>query len=143
MEEVGILRHHADRSGQALQRQVAHVVPVDQDPAPGHVVEARHQVAERCLASTRVPDQRGHGAGLRAQRNAPQDPIRGLCRQLPVLALLAGLFRLQRSDRVADGCWVAEPDVLQLDLAARVDQIPGAGPLRDGVGSVQHFEDAL
>ena len=50
VEEVGLLGDDADRAGEGVEVQVAHVDAVDGDPAAGDVVQPRHQVAERGLA---------------------------------------------------------------------------------------------
>ena len=58
VEEVRLLRHHADHLAQALQRHVAHVVAVDRHGAAVDVVEARHEIGDRRLAGAAGADQR-------------------------------------------------------------------------------------
>ena len=61
VEEVNVLGDHADRPGQAGQRVLADVAPVDANPTIGHVVEARQEVAEGRFAGARGADDGSHG----------------------------------------------------------------------------------
>ncbi len=63
VEEVRLLGDHADRPGEGVEVEVAHVHPVEGDAAAGHVVEPGHQVAERGLAGAGRADDRETAAG--------------------------------------------------------------------------------
>lgn len=52
------LRHHADLLAERVERDAAHIVPVDQDPPADGVIEPRgHQVNQRRLPGAARPDQ--------------------------------------------------------------------------------------
>ena len=53
VEQVILLRHHADRGRKRVERQVAQVVPVDADDALGRVVQARDEICHGGFACTR------------------------------------------------------------------------------------------
>ncbi len=63
-EQIGLLQHDADLRAQAVDRQVAEVVAVDQDRALAGVVEARDQVDDRALAAAGGAQQRDSLARL-------------------------------------------------------------------------------
>src|SRR5262249_44321391 len=69
VEEVGLLGHHADVLAQALQRQVTYIVPIELHRAALHVIEARHQIRNGCLAGAARPDKRRQLARLDLERD--------------------------------------------------------------------------
>ena len=100
---------------QAAHGEVAHVVAVDEHRALGRVVEAREQPGDRRLAAAGAADERDRLARRQVQ--------------VEVLEHRPGLA-------------VAEGDVAQLHLAARLDEVDGAGPVDDlGLG-VEDLVDA-
>ena len=78
-EEEALLEHDADLAAQRVQRDVAHVVPVDEDGAAVGVVEARDQHGDGRLAAPARTDD-GHPLARRrcADRSpgAPEPPRR-------------------------------------------------------------------
>jgi hypothetical protein len=126
VEQVALLGDHADRIGEAAERDAAHVLAVEPHRAAGRVVQPRHQVRDGRLAGAARADQRGQHARLDAEADAAQRPA-----ARPV-------------GPVAVGPLVGEPDVVQLDLAAhRLPQRPRAGGVDDLGLHVQVGEDAL
>ena len=57
-EQIHVLLHDADILPQAFQGDMADVLPIDQDAAAGHLVEAGDEVAQGGLAAARRADQR-------------------------------------------------------------------------------------
>ena len=107
-EEERFVEHQPHRRAQAADGQVAHIPAVDQHRALGGVVEARQQASDGRLPAPRPADQCDRLTGSQVQVEVLQD---GTC------------FA------------VAEGDVAQLDLPARVDQVHGPGPIDDlGLG---------
>ena len=90
-EQQGLLEDDAELAPHVGELQVAHVVAVDPDAALLGVVEARQQADERRLARARRPDDR-HGA-------SGGDPERDVLQHV-------------------GPAFVAEPDAVELDLAA-------------------------
>ena len=76
VEQVSLLRHHADLPRQSLQAQVADIVSVDADGAAVRVVEARQQIADRGLAGPAGANQRGQLARLDLKAYVFQCPAR-------------------------------------------------------------------
>ena len=70
VEQHGVLRHHADRRAQAVLREVAQIVAVDQDAPAGHVVEAEQQAADGRFAGAGRPDDRELAAGGHGEAHA-------------------------------------------------------------------------
>src|SRR6185312_16524752 len=94
VEQVRLLRYHADQIGQGLEAQVADIDTADRDAPAARVVEPRSQITQRRLAGTGLPDERGRRAG----RHGEGDIL-----ERPVLA-------------------VAEPDVVEDDVAGLPDR---------------------
>ena len=101
-EEERLLGHDAELAAQRGERHVREVVPVDQHPARGRVVEARDQLGHRRLARPRGAHE-GHRL---AGRNREVDVVQ------------------HRHGRV-----VAERDVVEADLAADLRQLDRVGRL--------------
>ena len=59
-EQEHILLHDANRAAQVRQLEGADVLPVQQNRALAHLIEARDQLAQRGLAAARGADQRQH-----------------------------------------------------------------------------------
>ena len=81
-EHVDLLLHDSDRAAERFERHVANVLPVDQHPAAGNVVEARHQRAERRLAAAGRSDQSKSSAGC--------DPEVQIVKNLPAVVVTEG-----------------------------------------------------
>ncbi len=75
---MGVLRDHADRAPQRLEREIAHVDAVDQHRAVGDVVQARDQRCQRALAGARRADQRHGLAGFERERQPRQHVAVGI-----------------------------------------------------------------
>ena len=58
VEEISLLRHHADRGREQVERHVAQVMPVDADDAFGGIIQARDEIGHRGLARAGGTDQR-------------------------------------------------------------------------------------
>jgi hypothetical protein len=56
VEQVGLLRDHADRRGKRLEARIAHVDPVDRHPPGLRLIQPRNEVAERRLARAGLAD---------------------------------------------------------------------------------------
>ncbi len=104
---------------QARQREVAHVVAVDQDGACVHVVEAAQQAGDGRLAAAGSADDGDDLAGLHDQVEA-----------------------VQHRRCVGIGAGIGEAHAAELDPAGRVQQVPGAGSLGDCRHLVEDLEDA-
>src|SRR5690606_41892814 len=52
-----ILGDHADMSAQGVLTDLGYILPVDQDPAPLHVMETQQQIDQGGLACSRTADQ--------------------------------------------------------------------------------------
>ena len=79
VEQDGVLGDDADLPPQRGQRDVAHVVAVDQDAAAAHVEEARDQVHQRALAGAARAHDGQHLALLHLQVDVAQT-LRGRLR---------------------------------------------------------------
>src|SRR5918997_735147 len=113
-EEQRGLHDDPDLASQARERHVAHVVAVEPEASPRHVVEARDQVDERGLARAGGAEDRHRLSRLRAEVCAPQD-----------LALVAG---------------AAEANPVELDSAADGGEGDGVGRLLDLERRVEDLE---
>ena len=81
VEEVRLLGDDADRAGEGVEVEVAHVDPVEGDPAAGDVVQPRHQVAERGLAGAGRADDGEAAAGRDGEVDAVEGRARVLARR--------------------------------------------------------------
>ena len=100
------------------------------------VVDAGHEHRDRGLARARRADERDRLARLDRERDVAQDPVARL--------VAAGRARrLQRLDRHLVARRVAEPHVVELDAALRVDEVDRAGPVGDRGREVEHLEHPL
>jgi hypothetical protein len=115
VQQVWLLGYDTDRGGQVGEAEVAHVGAVDRDPSAGHVVQARHEVAEGRLAGPGRPDDGQVPAG----RQVDVDPVQG---------------------RLAA---VGEVDPLEPDVPARARQRHRVGRLGDVERQVEVLEGAL
>ena len=68
-EQVHVLQHEAEERAQLVERHLADVDAVDQDPAAGDVVEAQQQVDDRGLARARRADDAHPLARLHLERH--------------------------------------------------------------------------
>ena len=116
VEEDGFLVDVADEGAQAVDGDVLHVLAVDEQPAFGNVVVARHEVHQRGLARAGLPHQ---GDGL---------------------ALGHGEVDVLQHGASLD---VAEADAAELDLVFKARQGQGDGGLLDGVLRLQDHVDAV
>src|SRR5690606_3030337 len=106
-----------DGAGEGVEVEVAHIDPVEGDPAARDVVEPGHQIAESGLAGAGRADDREAGA----RGNGDVDAV---------------------EDRAA-AVVVVEGDVLEADLALDPVETDRALALGDVDGQVQVLEDAL
>ena len=74
VEQVRLLRDHADHLGERSERDLADVTPVDRHRASGHVVEPRHEIGDRRLAGPARADDRGELPGLDLERYVLERP---------------------------------------------------------------------
>ena len=65
VEQVRLLRHHADRQRKRFERHVAQVMPVDADDALGGVIQAWDEIRHRGFARAGGTDQRDQTSGTR------------------------------------------------------------------------------
>ena len=116
---------------------VADVVAVDAHLARGHVVDAGHQQRAGGLARTRRAHQGDELTRGDGEAHVAQDP--------GALVVEIGRARglLQRRDRRHRGRRVAEPHVVELDPADRLEEVDRAGTVRDQRREVEHLEDPL
>ncbi len=110
---------------------------VDPHGSRRHVVQARQQRDGRRLAGTGRADERHGLAGLDPQRQPAQDVDIGVG-----VATEPGIL-LHRGDRRLRCRRIAEHDVVELDRPPRADEIDGARPFLDRLGSVEHLEHPL
>ena len=147
VEQVRLLRDHADDVSERLEGQAADVVAVDRNGPGGHVVQPRDEVGDRGLAGATGADQRGQLPRLDTQVHVLQGPFpefgRGDRRALAVGG--GGAGRLGRDRRPLLLGVVAERNVSQADLPADLLSRQGHGVRRvlDLMGHVQVFEDAV
>src|SRR5438034_1637967 len=64
VEQVRLLRDHADEVGQRLEAEIPDVDAADRNATATRVVQARGQVAERRLAGSGLADESRRGARL-------------------------------------------------------------------------------
>ncbi len=122
VEQVRILGHDPDRRAQRVEGEVADVVAVDADRSGCHVVEPRQQRDRRRLAGAGRADERNGLTRRDRQRQAPEhvDVGIGFDGEAGVL--------LHRRDRRIRRRRIAEHDVVELDSAARIDEVDRARP---------------
>jgi len=116
-EQEGLLRHKADPAPQILEREPAHVDPVDEHSPSSHVVKARDETDERRLAAPGTADDGDRLARLDAEVDAGEHRLLGVR--------------------------VAELDVTELDAADERHVAHGVRGVDDGRLGVQHLLDAL
>ncbi len=115
-EQESLLRDDPELSAQRGLGDVPEVDAVDQDPAVARVVEPREQLGDRRLAGARVADQGDRGPRRDVEVEVVQD-----------VGELA----------------VAEPDVIELDMALDLRKVKCSGAV-DHLGLlVEHAEDAV
>jgi len=119
VEQVGLLRDHADDAPQRVEGEVAHIGSVDPHRPRADIVEPRDQVPERRLAGSRL----AHDGHLATRLGHERDPLQ---------------------DGRGVGV-VAEADVVELDAAMHVGPVEGhrVGPLVDVHRQVEVLEDAV
>ena len=105
---------------QAVHREVADVVAVDQHRAVVDVVEAGEQPGDRRLAAAGAPDERDGLARGHVQVEVREHRLVGL----------------------GAGSLVGERHVAELDLAAGRDEVDGTGAVDDVRGLVEDLVDA-
>src|SRR5205085_2133290 len=91
MEEVRLLGNDADEVGQRLEAEVADVDATDGDAPAADVVEAGREVAERRLAGTRLPDERGGRTCRHGEGHVLERPLLAVAKPNPVEDDVAGL----------------------------------------------------
>ncbi len=114
-EDEDVLKHDADLAPQRAEGDVADIVPVDQDPALGDVVEAGHQLGEGGLTRAHEPHEGDLLPRPDAQGDVPQRLL---------------------------GALVGEGDVLELDGPPEPGQLEGVLRLGDIRAQVHDLEDA-
>ena len=84
VEEIILLRHHADRGRKRVERHVAQVMPVDADDALGGVIQAWDEIGHRGFASAGGADQRDQLSGTRGKGDCPpkRPPAPGMWTQI-------------------------------------------------------------
>ncbi len=115
-EEERLVEHHPDVVAEARQRHVAHVVVVDTHRAAGDVVEARQQAGRGRLPAAGSAHQRD---GL-ARTHVEVEPVEH-----------------RRAVRVV------ERHVVEVHVAAALDEVDRAGTIDDVGLLVEHLVDAL
>ena len=115
-EQEHVLLHDADVASQRLERDVANVDAIDQDPASGGVVETRQQVHDGALAAPGRAQEGDDLARLDLEGDVPED--RG-------------------------GAVILKGDVVEGNVALDLLQLNGARPLLHRRGGIEHLEDAL
>ena len=78
VEEIAVLRHHADAGAQIGKVKVAHVGPGDFHAAPKHVIQARNQIHDRRLARAAGPDDGVHLPGRHRKVDILQQRLFGV-----------------------------------------------------------------
>ena len=73
LNKHGLLGHDADLRAQRGDGHVAHIMPVNQEPARGQVEEAGQQMNERALPGAAGADDGKHFPGLHFQVDGAQD----------------------------------------------------------------------
>ena len=115
-EQEALLEGDADAAAQRVQGQLAHVVPVDDDPAAVGIVLARDQCRQRRLAAAARPDEGDALSGRDVQVDAVEHGRAG---------------------------GVAEADVVEADVTVQVGQLERVRGVGDRRLQVEHAEDAL
>ncbi len=67
MEEIGFLRHHANRRRKRLEREVAQVMPVDADDSIGGIIQPWDEIGHRRFARAGGTNQRDQLSGPRGK----------------------------------------------------------------------------
>ena len=137
MEEVRVLRHEPDRGVQRLEREVAHVVAVDAHRA----LRRRRRSRGTSIAIVVLPAPDGPTSATVSPGSTVSDTSRRIQSLGSSPPGVPG--RLQRRERDLAARRVAEPHVVELDAALRVDEVDRAGPVGDRGGEVEHLEHAL
>src|SRR3984885_2795655 len=83
VEQIRLLRDHADRRGERLERGIADVDPVDRHPALLRLVQPRGQVADRGLAGAGLTHDRGSGARRDHEVDLTERPVVVAVRAVP------------------------------------------------------------
>ncbi len=58
------LQHQTNLAAQAVQRDIAHIMPINRDAPAGHVIKARDQVDDTAFPAARRPHNANHLIGL-------------------------------------------------------------------------------
>ncbi len=72
MKQVRILEHHADLPAKMPRVEPPEIDAIDSDRSPAHVIEARDQVHDRRLPTTRRANEPDQLAGRDVETHAPQ-----------------------------------------------------------------------
>ncbi len=72
VEEMRLLRHHADRGGQRSERHISQVMPVNADDSAGGIIQSRDEIRQRGFASARWADQCDQLSGTRGKGDSLQ-----------------------------------------------------------------------
>src|SRR5581483_12417965 len=98
-EQVRLLRYQTDGSGERDRVELAHVHPVDEYRAAGHVEQPRYQIQQRGLPGAGAADDRGRAARPGDQVDAVQYRLLGA--RVPEVhrAQLQLAVAVQRRDR--------------------------------------------
>ncbi len=135
VEQVPVLRDHADRPADGGEGQVAHVDPGQAHRALVDVVEPGGEGGQRRLAGARRPDERHELAGLGPERHAVED--------LDAAPGVEHRHLLQRGQRHLVGRRVGEAHAVELDRHRACGHRGRVGLLLDERLEVEHLEHPL
>ncbi len=102
-EQVDVLQHQAEQPAQLVERQLADVDAVDENPPAADVVEAQQQVDQRRLAGARGADDADALAGPDLERHVLENVVRRRCRRTRRGRRRCGRGRLRGSGLGARG----------------------------------------
>ncbi len=136
-EQEGVLLDQADRPAQGGERDLAHVLAVDRDPAGADVVVARDQVGDGRLAAAR----RAHDPERPASLHLEADVVQG--RQRPPLAGIGEIDMLEAEHRaldheIADARAIGDVGLAVEDLEQALAGHRGAGERVDHHAELAH-----
>src|SRR5260370_74650 len=75
MEELHILRNHADMAGQIFQSHSAKLLSIEVDTSRSRIVQAEEQAGNRRFAAAGASEQSQHFARLKLERDVLQDVL--------------------------------------------------------------------
>ena len=137
VEQMWVLRHHANRTAQRIEREITNIVTIDTHRTFGDVVQTRHQRTHCRFARTRWTDE----CNQLPRKNRSRDIVKNLDTRAIVDRPAQPDF--ERSKRLFRARRIAEGDVIKLDRALGRGKIDCIFFVIERIAKIEDFKNAI